>query len=596
MTSVEVLQSAERESIGLAADPEREGAERVERTERREPQAPRAGEGRLIALIFLLALVLRCVGVSRTAVIFNDGPIFIRLAELMGSGHWSEALSHAYHPLYSLLIHLTGFVVPDLESAAIALSVLSGSCAVLALYAFLRAAYDRTLAAVGATFLALHPYAVRFSADVQSDSVYLLFFLMAVALLYRALRSRSTSLAFSAGLASGFAYLTRPEGVGVAAVGLALVAAAWLRGSWSMRSLVGWTLALLAGLAIPALPYIATIRLLRGSWSISQKKSVLDLIGINTGSFEAAAQGGAENGLSLWLSIVLLLVLAAALVIGWRGLAAARRQAAFRARIGARALAGSAAGLVVCAALLAPVESLDFAAVFVSTLRPELLLLAAIGIGSRVRIGPQGRALFISAFAGAYAAVLLGLLIHYGYLSRRHALPPLCLLMGYAAMGAAVLARSARKLFAQLLPAAASSAAFRSPTAWLAGIVLLVALISLPKTWHDHRAEELAGRLAAEWLSEQSTATGRVAGNRSKLGYYARREWRPLRWEGALRNLPLLQSEGVRYVIVEQDALNADLAPIGPLAGDGHLVLRELFRAQAKGRQALVFELVEVRL
>jgi hypothetical protein len=199
-----------------------------------------------------------------------------------------------------------------------------------------------------------------------------------------------------------------------------------------------------------------------------------------------------------------------------------------------------------------------------------VLILVAIGIASRARTGPQGRALFVASFEGLYAVVLFALLAQYGYLSRRHAFPPITLLMGYGALGAIVL----------------------SNRSWLALVMTVFALISLPKALSDHRSEEIAGRQAAEWIAGQPLQPGRVASAKSKLGFYANREWRPLWREGALRELSALHSDGVRFVIAEQNAMDEQLAPIGPLRGGGGLVLLERHRVKASGRSSVVFELV----
>jgi hypothetical protein len=186
--------------------------------------------------------------------------------------------------------------------------------------------------------------------------------------------------------------------------------------------------------------------------------------------------------------------------------------------------------------------------------------------------------------------VLFGLLVQYGYLSRRHALPPLTLLFGYAATGVLVCAWEIHSRWG------VSRALARLDAAALAGVVLgLVAAIGLPKAWHDHRAEELAGRRAAEWLAVQADGRGPIAANRSKLGYYAQAGWRPLRdIDGRPRPLDALAAEQVRWLILEGDLLDEHAGPVAELlARPGyHLQARHL--AEARGRRAVVFEIVRV--
>jgi len=490
--------------------------------------------------LFGLALAVRAVAYARTDVIFNDGPRFIAIARHMAAGEWTEVFADHFHPLYPWLLRWVHAVVPDWELAGALISMIGGSLAVVALHALLRAAFDTRVAWIGALLLALHPYAIRFSADVQSDSVHLALFLFSTALLYRALRDASPTLAFASGALSGLAYLTRPEGASVVVVGLAMTAAAWLRDGWRAGPALRFGAALVAGLGALALPYLLVLRNLAGDWRFSQKKSVFELIGM-----DAAAASDAP-GLPLWLAILGLAVLIGALCVAGRQLARARALEGASVRIGAGALAGIALSTVTAAAVGAPAQAAEFAAVWVSTLRPEQLSLSALGIGSLAQAGPKGRGLFVASFQGLYAVLLFGLLLHYGYVSRRHALPPITLLMGYGALG---VVWCARELESRLGGGSADRGA--PGLRWIAVVVLVLAAIALPKAWTDHRSEQLAGRRAAEWLHAQEGAPGPLASRASKLGYYAAREWRPLREQGERRSLDALRAEGVRWLIVE---------------------------------------------
>lgn len=509
---------------------------------------------------------------ARTSVIFNDGPTFIGIAQRMAAGEWTEALAHPFHPLYPLMIRGAYVVIPDWEVAASVLSIVGGALAVVALYALLRVAFDDRVAFIGGLLLALHPYAIRFSADVQSDSIHLALWLFSAALLYRGLRDARPTWALASGLLSGLAYLTRPEGATVVVVGLGLASAAWLRGSWRTETTLRFGAALLTGIALPALPYLLALRSLAGGWRFSQKKSVFELIGVD------AVAAGEGAGLPLWLAVLLLTALLVALATAWRTHSNARGREAARFRLCARVLAGVAVFSGIGGALLAPDVTASFAAVWVSTLRPEQLVLVTLGIASLAHAGPKGRGLFFASFEGLYAGLLFGLLLHYGYLSRRHALPPVALLMGYGALGVLWIANGLERL-TNRDDTSATTPALR----WIGIVLLAIAAISLPKAWSDHRAEELAGRRAAEWLREHGDTPGVVASQRSKLGYYAERDWRPLSAEGQLRTIDRLRSEGVRWIIID----GREPRPLGP-----HPELVERHRTHDNGHEARVYELI----
>lgn len=527
--------------------------------------------------LFCLALIARLISVFRTAAIFNDGPIFLDLASAFSEGRWHAALAHDYHPLYPFMVHLFTPFVGDPERAGVWVSLISGSLAVVALYAFLTIAWERRIAFVGAFILAVQPYAIRFSADVQSDSLYLMFFLAAVAFLAYALREARPAAAFAAGLLSGLAYLTRPEGLGVALIGFALIFALWLRRSWRSSSAIKVSIALWVGVALAGVPYLGFLREINGGWQLSQKKSLFVLLGIESGEWTRLDPGGMTPGSTLSLVLVLTIFL----LLFWRLLKWQRSKSLPRRRIGSVTLALTFGSLFLAAFVLAPDRVAVFATDFISTLRPELALLLAIGIASRAPSAPGGRSFFVAAFTALYAVVLFGLLLQYGYLSRRHMLPPLTLLFGYVATGVWVLAGWLQTWLRGA----------KSPGRPL-GLILILALVAtmgLAKAWRDHRHEQLPGRLAAEWLRDQTDGKGVLATDKSKLGYYADLQWRPLRSGGELRSGKRLRREGVRFLILETHQSEDPMV----VFRDTRLPpMRERYRVEQGDHRAVVVELL----
>ena len=125
--------------------------------------------------------------------LFNDGPVFLALAERTAAGQLETLLQHPFHPLYPLADRGaprapgapsgSGF-----ETAGRAgLGRSPGARAVLALYGFVRRAFGPREALVAAWLLTLHAGAVDTGGDVQSEALYLALFLAAVAALWRAL-------------------------------------------------------------------------------------------------------------------------------------------------------------------------------------------------------------------------------------------------------------------------------------------------------------------------------------------------------------------------------------------------------------------------
>jgi 4-amino-4-deoxy-L-arabinose transferase-like glycosyltransferase len=482
---------------------------------------------------------------------FNDGPLFIGLAQLAEAGEWGALLAHPYHPLYPLAVRAAHAFVPDWEAAAAGVSLLSGGLAVAALFVFLRDAFDRSVATVGALLLAIHPFAVTFSADVQSDGLYLALFLAAVATLWRALRSGRARDAALAGALAGLAYGVRPEGVGVLMVGAALGA---LSGRSGARRALVWTAALAAGGLLVMSPYLAVLRVQTGEWVLTRKKSAAAL-----GRFEGEGGGLASPGAEVDPLLLAAHPFLETVLRGPRVPPHAAPQApppVGSARRHARAL-----------------RELYLASI--STLRFDLAPLLLIGaLSPRRRPGFRGR--FVLGFVLLYLAVLYSLAFGAGYVSRRHALPPVALTLGYVALGATRVGGWI---------AAAARLASRPP--WLAaalGAALAVA-ISAPKALAPRRTGERAERLAAEWLRDRAPPRAALAASRLRIAFYADAPYVPLPPDGAGPPLAYLQAAGARYMIVDEAILEARAA-LREAARDA---MRVVYRTEAGGERVAVF-------
>ncbi|MBW2713056.1 MAG: glycosyltransferase family 39 protein, partial [Deltaproteobacteria bacterium] len=234
-------------------------------------------QGRILALLLLLALTMRTLHWKMTAVMFNDGPTFIGIAQDFAEGKWAHGLAADFHPAYSFLIYLAHFLIPDWELAGATVSILAGTLSLACLYSFIRHAFGLRQAWIGGLIYAVQPYAVRFSGDVQSEALYLLFLLGAIALLWRALDEDRLGLAVLAGVSSGLAYLTRPEGLGVVVVGFILIAISLVRRKRTFASSLTWCGALLLSALFVMSPYLVALQKQEGSLTLTKKKSLVEL-------------------------------------------------------------------------------------------------------------------------------------------------------------------------------------------------------------------------------------------------------------------------------------------------------------------------------
>lgn len=544
-----------------------------------EGSAPELGATRfdrrdllVASLLCLLGAALRMLSWKQAAVMFNDGPRFLLQAQHFAEGAWERALADPYHPLYALAVAGTRLLLGAAEAtpgqweqAAVAVSILAGALSVAVFYVFLRSAFGRSAAWIGALLLASSPYAVEFSSDVQSDGLHQLLFLLAVAFCWSGLKHARPALAGWGGISAGLAYLTRPEGLGVAAAAGAVAAGACLTRRWSLATGLRWGAALLAGVLLVTAPYLLWLRVESGGWSLTRKKSVMALTGAIAAPDGPPAALGQAPGAEVAFSKEVVV-----LRHTWK------MQRYYEAQ---RRGPPPAPGLLARAGTTL-VEVLHGV---VSAIRPEVFLFALIGIVlCRGRPGLRGQLLL--ATAAVYGVALYGLFVNYGYVSRRHALAPAVLLLGYAALaapavGRAVLERGRRALGRVGKP---------SPTAATALAVAFLVAFALGKLLRPQAPASVAERQAAVWIQSQADPAGPVAAGKRRVAYYAGAPWFPLRKipDGA----PLvgaLRSNGVRYVVAD----DGDVAAYPDLARPEGAGLRVVYRAGPDGGRAIVYEI-----
>ena len=90
-------------------------------------------DGAGLLLLFGVAALLRVYAWQQTHVLFNDGPIFLAMAEAIAEGRWSDVLAHPFHPLYPAAAVVFQTLLPlSWEGAAVAVSIFGGVLSVAA--------------------------------------------------------------------------------------------------------------------------------------------------------------------------------------------------------------------------------------------------------------------------------------------------------------------------------------------------------------------------------------------------------------------------------------------------------------------------------
>ncbi len=448
-------------------------------------------ERRALAGLCLFAGALRIIAWARAGVMFNDGPVFIELAQAMSRGDWTQVLSHPYHPLYSLTVWSATFLGLDWETAGASVSIVAGAVCTAFLFWFLKDAFGRNAAWVGAILWAVHPRAVAFTSDVQSDGLYAMLFFGASALAFRGWQRDAPRWLAAAGVVSGLAYWTRPEGLGIALVVSACLAFDALRDPSRRATVVPKLAAVTLAAAVVVLPYVFAISSVRGDVTFTQKKSVTELAGL-----EGLLPGNAE----------------------------------------APAAEGTARD--VLAELVRSAD--EFAGSALSAVRVEWLLPMLLGIWAAFgRPGPRAR--YLLATTALYTLVLLALAYHAGYVSKRHVLPVAALSLGYAGVGIGHLA--------ELLAARWHRFSERRIAV---ALVAALAVVSLLPQLDARRSDRLAARAAAEWLRE-TRQRAPVAAAKQRLAYYADAPFVPLGTRAPDALVADLRARGARYFITDDD-------------------------------------------
>lgn len=473
-----------------------------------------------LAAILALAAVVRGIAWSRTAVLFNDGPVFLGIARAIGEGRWAEALAHPYHPLYPASVAaVASLPIPlGLERAAVVVSILGGLLTIAALFVLAREQLGREVAWGVAWVAALHPWAVDFSSDVMSDGLYMGAFAWGLVGLGRIASRPGGAGVVLVALAGALAYWTRPEGAGLWVAGAWVLAWVAAREPARRRAALGGlaTLGLLAVLL--ATPYVAGVASVTGELALTQKKSVAGWLAGETGT--------APDRSALAEDVEALPLPEVAVRSDGRG-----------TKLPERDLAGalSAVGRVLATAL--------------STLRFELIPFVWVGAWALRERDDRARILAtIGAPLLLYGAALTLLVWSEGYVSRRHALPPLLPLLALAVLGA-------RSLLGALT--ARGRRAARWATAYgLTGLLVAVLLLGWgPRDLRARRTDRAAVREAAEWLAEAHPGSGPVAAQKLRTAYYARADFVPLMPGRDHSQRRYLRGRGARWVVIDDAKL-----------------------------------------
>ena len=238
---------------------------------------------KMLWILLSLACIVRLYVWYVTPVLAKDGISYINIAKHFINGNFAGGLTHPYHPLYPLFISLGSVANLEHELSGRIISLLFSILSILTVYIFSKRLFNPQLAFITALLIAFHPYSVRLSVDVRSESLYFFFYMLGFCLGYAALTTKESYLFLLTGTTSALAYLTRPEGVSIIVILSAWIAVHSIRDFKKPHWYVGPRnlCLLLIGFLIFSCPYLLYLKHHTHSWTLTQKKQLSKISGIN---------------------------------------------------------------------------------------------------------------------------------------------------------------------------------------------------------------------------------------------------------------------------------------------------------------------------
>ncbi len=415
----------------------------------------------LLAVV-AIALAVRAYAAHASPCVSKDALWFVTGAQAIEDGQMSAWLGQDQHPLYAACVWLFGQLCGDWIRGGLVFNVLMGALAITPAYLLARALFGRRAALCAAFFLAIHSYAVRYSADVLSEPTYLFLFLCAVLFGLSGLQREDVRLLALCGAASALAYLTRPEGLGVVLVTACWAgvdrASQWRSNAWPK---LGRLAILLGAFALVAAPYMIEIG------GLTRKKHVGEVL-----RFQRTQAPQADTSVPGFSQTEL--------IVNGPAAAVAKQRTGI-------------SYYVVCAYKLLGRLVSACRHVFI----PFVLLgLLCRGEPSRNRRGE----LYIGSLVLAYLLLLYGLKTSSQYVARRHTFPIAVLLLLWSGPGVLVAAR----WLARWRPLRPRS---RAVLPWLLALMAVVQGVRIAKPEHRDKVGEAEAGL---WIRAHTRGRPRV--------------------------------------------------------------------------------------
>jgi 4-amino-4-deoxy-L-arabinose transferase-like glycosyltransferase len=233
-------------------------------------------------LLFAICIGVRVYIFFSTYVIARDSVLYMGMADLFLEGRFLEALKYITLLFYPLLLAGMKLVIGDPEIAGKLVSLLAGTCAFFPLYYLGKKIFEQRVVFIGLFLFALHPYLVRYSAEVLSESTFIFLSIAGFWMLWKGWEGKQYLLCALAGFILGLSCLTRAQGLIWIGVILAVpLVFSFLRQGNEIGKRNLWISFLVAAFFffIVIFPYSYVLKSITGEWTIRQSGASSILMG-----------------------------------------------------------------------------------------------------------------------------------------------------------------------------------------------------------------------------------------------------------------------------------------------------------------------------
>ena len=529
---------------------------------------------RYIWLLLIISISVRIYLGLFTYVIKNDSVAFIQNAKYFADGDFLGGLRHDFHPLYSFLMAVLYKAIPDMELSGTIVSISFGTLTVIVFYLIGKSVFGRKVSFVSSVVLALHPYAVRFSVDIISESTYFFFFISALGLGFFAIVKRKYYLFVLAGICTALAYLARPEGIGII-----IIVAGWCILKDLTKFKIVWKeklvsiLILATSFLVFSMPYLVYIQKETGHWSLTKKKALSKVVGVDV----VLSSGNGKNlkkekgdGYTKKKNVSQ----------AAKTIAKLNKQGSDKSTTSSdrKITKQNTHVRIDLKKLKIDVNSILYILdKYLTTFHPFLFVLLIIGVIKWTRVRKvRYFGFYIASIIVFYLLVFYRLNLAYApafhYPSRRHLIPLVipaifCVGIGVYATGSWI---HEKFQFDKLK----SGLRGRLRNVWIAQLLILIIIISvlLPKTLKPQRSDKLGIKKAGQWIRENSHKPHpAILSVLARSAYYAGGTHVPL--DSINSMLTMVRAKKVDYILMMQKEYEIREKEMRPFVQSGQIVL-----------------------